>query len=172
VNKVNRLSLLPADSLQRLAGLAWLATWVVVVALFHWPWRDLGGLVSETVRYWERVVLAYSTIAGGFVGATVRDAARPGSGRSHAGMLRYVLGLPAALVAVTLVVLRVRGLDDWIGVVSVGFAGWWAGLDACVGAVPLLCGRAYSFTRAIEGDETEEETDRPTLTEDDLRRWR
>lgn len=172
MKKVELLAPVLADGIHRIAGLTWLVTWVAVVVLFHSPWRELGGLVSETTRYWERVVLAYSAIAGGFVGATVRSAARPGSGRSHAGLLRYVLGLPAALVAVTLVVLRLRDLDDWVGVVSVGFVAWWAGLDACVGAVPLLRGRGYSFTRAIDDGEADEEADRPRLTEDDLRRWR
>lgn len=137
---------------RRIAGILWLGAWVVVVGAAHAPWRHLGGLVDERVRYWERVVLAAATIIGCFVGATARDAARPGSGRSHARLVRHVLVAPAGAAAILLLVLRQAGATDWIGVSTIGLLAYAAGLDIGIGAWPLLTGRHYSFTGPIEPD--------------------
>ena len=136
--------------LLRGAGWLWTAAWVGVLYLVTYPWKHLGGLVSEQLRWTEWFVLGIGFIAGSTVGVFCRDAARPGTGRSHASLLRFVWLPVAATTAAAMLTLVCVGQRDAIGVVLTAFLAYWAGLDLSIGAVPLMQGRSYSFRRAIE----------------------
>jgi hypothetical protein len=125
--------------------LAWVAVLYTVVS----PWRDLGGLVSERLRWLEWIVLGWSGVVGWRVGSLGRSAARNGSGRTHARLLRWILLLPAALTAAGMAALRLTARDDAIGVLLTGFLSYWAGLDAAFAAYPLARGEHYSLTGPI-----------------------
>ncbi|MHC4991398.1 MAG: hypothetical protein ACYTGC_10490 [Planctomycetota bacterium] len=139
-------------ALRRLTGWLWIAIWAGVLYLVAEPWTHLGGLVPERLRWLEWFVLAIGLLLGMTIGGFGRDAARPGSGRSHARLLR-VLWLPqACLAALALVVLAWWGESDPIGIVLTAFLAYWAGLDLGFAALPLVQGRPYSFRSPIEPD--------------------
>ena len=137
------------SSWRRAAGWLWLIAWLLLLCCLHSPWRQLGGLVGERLRWLERFVLPVALIVGCMAGKLGRDAARPGSGRCHAGLLRLLLLPPAALTAAALVVMRLLGLHDQIGVAFIAFMAYWAGLDIAFGAYPLMEGRHYAFRGPI-----------------------
>jgi len=134
---------------RRAAGWFWLIAWLLLLWLMHSPWRQLGGLVGERLRWLERLVLPMALIVGCLAGRLGRDAARPGSGRCHAGLMRRLLLPPAALTAAALVVMQLIGLHDQIGVAFIAFMAYWAGFDIAFGAYPLMEGRHYSFRGPI-----------------------
>jgi len=136
--------------LRRCAGWAWILAWGVVLWVVASPWRDLGGLVDEWLRWLQRFALGAGVVTGWHVGCLGRWMARPGHGRSHACLLRWLLWPVAALTAAGLSVLRLTGNSDAIGVVLVAFLSYWAGLDLAFGAWPLARGQSYSFTGAID----------------------
>jgi hypothetical protein len=138
--------------IKRLAGAVWLTTWVIVLRLVSKPWSDLGGLVSERLRWLEWFVLGMGLIIGYSIGGFGRDACHRESGRCHAGLLRYLLypvGLSAALA---LVGLKVAGLHDGIGIVLTAVLAYWAGFDLAFGALPLLAGKSYRFSESLDVD--------------------
>lgn len=130
----------------------WTATWAAVLYTVTYPWKHLGGLVSERLRWAEWCVLGMGLIAGSTVGVFCRDAARPGTGRSHAGLLRFVWLPVAATTVAAMSALVGFGHRDAVGVVLTAFLAYWAGLDLSIGAVPLMQGRSYRFRRAIDPD--------------------
>jgi hypothetical protein len=134
---------------RRLAGWIWFMAWMVLLWAIASPWRHLGGLVSERLRWLESVTLPFALIVGGLTGRLARDAARIGRGRCHAGLLRQLLLPPAALTAVTLLPMRLIGCHDQIGVVFTAFMSYWAGFDIVFGAYPLMEGRHWSFRGPI-----------------------
>jgi hypothetical protein len=138
---------------RRLAGWLWFCLWMVLLWTIASPWRHLGGLVSERMRWMEGFSLASALTIGCCVGALSRDTAMAGRGRSHAGLLHWLLLPPAALAAITLVVLRLMKLHDPIGVVFTAFMAYWAGVDIAFGAYPLMKGRHYSFRGPIRRSE-------------------
>jgi hypothetical protein len=152
----------------RAAGWLWAAAWVGVLYLVTYPWKHLGGLVSEQLRWTEWFVLGMGFIAGSTVGVFCRDAARPGTGRSHAGLLRFVWLPVAATTAAAMLALVCAARRDAIGVVFTAFLAYWAGLDLSIGAVPLMQGRDYSFRRAIEPLPEEPE---PSLPDERVPPW-
>ncbi len=114
------------DATRRLAGWAWLIAWCVSLHTIHSPWRELGGLVSERMRWSERFLLPMGFVVGCYAGSIAR---------------RYAVLLPvAALAAVVLVALRLLGPPDPIGVVFNAFAAYWAGVDIAGGAYPMMMG--------------------------------
>lgn len=137
---------------RRSIGWIWLALWAAVIDLLHRPWHELGGLLSERMRWLERFVLGAAFLVGCFVGSFVRDAAQTARWRPHLDSLRFVWIPPASLVAVTLGVLHGLDLWPWTLLVLVSFAAYWAGLDASVGAWPMARGRHYCPTGPIEAD--------------------
>lgn len=139
--------------LRRVAGWAWILGWGVVLWLVASPWRDLGGLVDERLRWLERFVLGAGLVIGWRIGALARRAARPGTGHCHATLLRRLLWPLAALTAAGLVLLRFTGRPDPIGVVLTAFLSYWAGLDLAFGAWPLVGGAPYSFSGSIDQPE-------------------
>ena len=138
---------------RRLAGWVWCSAWAGVLYAAADPWRDLGGLVDERLRWLEGFALATCLVVGLVVGGFGRDAVRPGRQRCHAGLLRYLLVPPAALTAAVLLVLDLLDLADPIGVVFSAFLAYGAGVDLAFGAWPLMCGRPYRFTRPIPPDD-------------------
>jgi hypothetical protein len=127
----------------RIAGWIWMLGWAAVLYAVTWPWTRLGGLVTERMRWTEWLVLGWGLVLGGFAGSLIRDACRAGNGRTQSGLLRWVLPVPAAVTAVGMIVLRLSGADDAIGVLFTGFLAFWAGLDTARGAYPLACGESW-----------------------------
>jgi len=118
------------------------------------------------MRWLERFVLGASFLVGCLVGSFVRDAAQAVRRRAHLDSLRFVWIPPASLVVVAAVALHGLGLWPWTLLVLVGFAAYWAGLDASVGAWPLARGRHYSPTGPIQADPRHERVT-PELDEND-----
>ena len=136
--------------MRQLAGWAWVLAWGVVLWIVASPWRHLGGLVDDRLRWLQRFVLGAGFVVGWQLGAWGRWAARPGTGRSHASQVRWLLWPLAAASATGLAVLRFSGSADPIGVVLTGFLSYWAGLDLAFGAWPLVRGQPYSLTGSID----------------------
>jgi len=136
--------------LRRMAGWMWLTGWALVLYLFVTPWSELGGLVSERLRWLEWFVLGTAFMVGCTVGGTGRDAARPGTGRTHATLLRRLLYPPAAGTAVALLVLKILEEPDVSGVVVTGFLAYWAGFDIAFAAFPLMHGEPYRYDASID----------------------
>jgi hypothetical protein len=128
--------------------------WAAVLDFLHRPWHELGGLLTERMRWLERFVLGAAFLVGCFVGSFVRDAAGSARGRPHLDSLRFAWIPPATWAALTMAVCHHLGHWPWTLLVLAGFAAYWAGLDAAVGAWPLARGRDYSPTRLIKLDRT------------------
>lgn len=156
--------------LRKLAGWCWLLAWAWVLWQVARPWRDLGGLVGERLRWAERFVLGAGVVVGCQAGAWGRAWSRPGSGRSHARLLRFLLWPQAAAVAAALLTLRLFGVEDPIGVVVTGFLAYWAGLDTAFAAWPLVLGQDWGFRREILPDPRSAEEDSP-VEPGDPPRW-
>lgn len=147
---------------RRVAGWLWVSAWLAVLYAFAAPWRHLGGLVEERLRWLEHAVLAFAPILGCLVGSFVRDASQRGIGWTHIRSLRVVLWPLAAAIAVLLIVLRLTGNRDAIGVAASALLAYWAGMDLAVGAWPLTHGLHYRLGGPIERDPepaTQEEGD-------------
>jgi hypothetical protein len=137
---------------RKLAGTLWLAVWILVLYVVAAPWRSLGGLVDERLRWLEYVVLLAGISIGFTIGRFGRDAALSDARRTHARFLRYLLYPPAAITAAGLVVLTALGERGAAGVVVTAFLAYWAGLDLAFGAVPLMEGKSYRFERPLDGE--------------------
>jgi len=135
---------------RRLAGFGWLACWIVLLYLVAAPWRELGGIVDERLRWLEYVVLLSALSIGFAIGRAGREAALAGPGRTHARFVRFLLYPPAVLTALSLIALTSIGARGAIGVVVTAFLAYWAGLDLAFGAVPLMEGRSYRFERPLD----------------------
>ena len=144
---------------RRVAGTLWLVAWCAVLYAFAAPWRQLGGIESERLRYAEWWVLSAGVAIGFTMGRFARDWVKAGVGRTHARSLRIALYPPAAVAAGTLVYLASTGERGVIGVVATAFLAYWAGLDVAFGAVPLMEGKSYAFARALDPEDDEAEMD-------------
>jgi hypothetical protein len=142
-----------------LIGWLWIGAWLGLLVVIHTPWSDLGGIVSERMRWNERATLGTAAIMGALAGSTGRAwASRPG-GPSHAVQARW-LWLPPALIAIAIAAAaELRG--DWALtlIALVGFLSYWAGLDVAFGGWPLARGEPYSFLRPIPVEENVEENE-------------
>jgi len=139
--------------LLRVLGGLWILAWFSVLLVASHPLQQLGGIVSERVRWLQYCVMGCAVIAGCLVGTFGRDAAHPGSGRTHLRLLRPLLGIPAGVTCAVLIVARIFGADGAIHVVFCGLLSYWAGLDLGFGAGPLVEGRDYSPNRPIQDEE-------------------
>ncbi|HZN54072.1 MAG TPA: hypothetical protein VFB67_02015 [Candidatus Polarisedimenticolaceae bacterium] len=137
---------------RRVAGGAWLAAWCAVLWAVAAPWRSLGGLESERLRWMEWWALCSGLALGYTLGQGTREWVLGGEGRSHARALRFALYPPALVAALALVMLSLWGERGPIGVVATAFLAYWAGMDVAFGAVPLMEGRSYSLTRPLEAE--------------------
>ena len=133
-------------------GALWTGAWFLVLWAVVSPWDDLGGIVSQRLRWLERFALAMGLIAGSTAGGYARDACRPGTGRTHRRLLRLLLMPQATATALVLIVLARYGHEPGIGIATTGFIAWWAGVDLAIGAWPLLGGRDYRFHGPIAAD--------------------
>jgi hypothetical protein len=143
---------------RRVAGGAWLAAWCGVLFAVVTPWRNLGGLESERLRWLEWWVLCTGIALGFTLGRGARDWARSGVGRTHARALRVALYPPGLVAAVALVALSSVGERGPVGVVATAFLSYWAGFEVAFGAVPLMEGESYAFTRPLDPDDTDVNT--------------
>jgi hypothetical protein len=109
-----------------IAGWLRVAAWLGVLHLVTSPWRGLGGLVDERIR-WTAWVAAPVGIA---LGVTAADAART--------RLRLLLYPPGVAGALALLALRAAGEGDASGAIAILLAGYAAGVDVVAGALPLL----------------------------------
>jgi hypothetical protein len=143
-------------SLRRIAGWAWLFSWCGVLYAVAAPWRNLGGLESERLRWLEWWALCAGIALGFTMGRGARDWAKGGLGRTHALALRVALYPPAIVAAIALVALAIVSERGPIGVVATAFLSYWAGFDAAFGAVPLIEGQSYAFNRPLDPDDADE----------------
>ena len=140
---------------RRLVGWFWIGAWLVVLTTIHAPWSNLGGIVSERIRWNERATLGTAAIVGALAGSTGRArASRPG-GPSHAVLARWLWFPPALLALAIAAIAELRG--DWALtlIALVGFLCYWAGHDVAFGAWPLARGEPYAFLRPIPVEESE-----------------
>ncbi len=133
-----------------MVGTAWLLAWCAVLWAVAAPWRNLGGLESERLRWLEWWALCAGLALGFTLGRGVRDWARSGAGRTHARAIRIALYPPAVVAALALVALASVGERGPVGIVATAFLSYWAGLDVAFGALPLMEGSDYAFSRPLE----------------------
>jgi len=126
----------------RLAGWLQIAVWFAVLWTFARPWRELGGIVDETVRWWFRFTLGGAFVVGCVVGEAARNGSAAAERRTHAERSRRALGPAAAATAMGLVLLRLLGHDDWVGVAVIGLLAYAAGFDLVAAAWPRTLGLA------------------------------
>jgi hypothetical protein len=147
---------------RRAAGFLWLLAWMVLLYAVAAPWRELGGIVDERLRWLEAFVLVAGLAIGFTAGRFGREVAGRGAGRAHVHLLRFLLYPFALLTVAALVTLTVLGERDPVGVVVTAFLAYWAGLDLAFGALPLMEGGAYGFLRPFDpapSPETRRDTD-------------
>ena len=102
----------------RLAAFVSITVIASLLCLSAAPWRELGGLVDERLRWLQRFVLATGLVAG--FGAVGIYRARSGPENPASGLRRLLY--PAALfTAATLIALVVSERTDPIGVAVNGF---------------------------------------------------
>ena len=113
------------DRLGRLGQWSWIAGWCWLLWLVVRPWNELGGVVSERLRWCEHAACGLGLI----VGYTAGDLARLGDGhcgrRGHRARWLLYPALTVALLAVAW--LRGSGRDDAIGVAFTGWLAYTAG---------------------------------------------
>jgi hypothetical protein len=143
-------------AMRRVAGAGWLAAWCGVLWAVAAPWRNLGGLESERLRWLEWWSLCAGLVLGFTMGAGAREWAQNGVGRTHALALRLALYPPGLVAAIALVALSSVGERGPVGVVATAFLAYWGGFDAAFGAVPLMEGRPYAFARPLDPDDGDE----------------
>jgi len=130
--------------LRRAAGWAWFFLWIAVLFQVASPWRDLGGVVEERLRWLHRFVLLTGFGVGEMLGRQARWQLSGRSERYRRWLTRLLWHGPALVVAGCLLVLHLEGgRMGEIGVTLTGFLSYWAGLDAGRVVFPLMHGRPY-----------------------------
>lgn len=97
--------------LRRLCAVGWLLVWATLLWIVAHPWGALGGVVSERLRWLERFVLGAGLALGWTLGQPAK-APRPA---------RVLLYPPALACVAGLVLLRLHGPEEAIGIVVVGW---------------------------------------------------
>jgi|GEM_PF-2775123 len=128
----------------RLAGLLRTLGWAAALYLVASPWRELGGLITERVRWFGWFVLYSGVVLGFALGDYIREALPPEMPRDYLRLMRRMLFLPAALTAIWLIVLQPLGQRDVAGVVFTAFLSYWAGIDVSLGAMPWMEGGGFA----------------------------
>lgn len=123
---------------KRAAGGAWLALWCAALYAVAAPWRELGGLVDERLRWLEWCVLFNGLAVGYTLGRWAREPATRLDLRGYVVLVRYLLYPALGLAALMLAALTAIDRRDPVGVVVTGLMAYWAGLDVAFGAVPLM----------------------------------
>lgn len=142
----------PKRAWRRALGGAWLLLWCAVLYVVASPWRALGGLESEFLRWLEWWALCAGIALGFTIGRAVRDWAQSGVGRTYARATRLIFHPPLLLTACALVILAERGERGPVGVVATAFLAYWGGLDIAFGAVPMMEGNDYAVLRGLAPD--------------------
>jgi hypothetical protein len=113
-----------------LAELAWLAGWALLLWLVARPWRDLGGLVAERLRWLHDVALWGGVVLGHTLGVLVRPLDPP---HAALGLRARALLYPAAILAASaLIALRGTSRADAIGVVLTAWLSYTAGASTAL----------------------------------------
>jgi len=136
--------------LRKSAGWLWLSTWITLLYAVAAPWRDLGGVEDERLRWLEAAVLLTGLILGFALGSVGRRSVLAIRGHTYARLLRWALIPPAALTALALTGLTALGARGPAGVVVTALLAYWAGLDLAFGAVPLMEGRSCRLDRPLD----------------------
>lgn len=116
-----------------------LGGWGALLYAFASPWRDLGGVVDERLRWLEWAALSAALPVGFTAGLFARDrsTARPRSDRARA-VAAWLLP-PAVAVAAALLWLEARGAGADVSLVATSaLLSGAAGFDAAFGALPLM----------------------------------
>ena len=137
-------------ALRKLMGGVWLGAWIGLLYAVAAPWRHLGGVEDERLRWLEAAVLLTGLSLGFTLGCLGRRAVLEMRGRSYARLLRWALIPPAALTALSIVGLTALGARGPAAVVVTALLAYWAGLDLAFGALPLMEGRSCRFDSALE----------------------
>ena len=114
------------------------------------PWRDLGGLVDERLRWLAAALVCTGLPIGLTIGGIARDAAERDGRRTHARLARAILYPVLVSGAAVGVALRVAGAPDGASAAVAGVLAYWAGLDLAFAAFPLMAGKPYRFVRALD----------------------
>ncbi len=122
----------------RLVGWVRLGGWAGALYLVDRPWRNLGGCVTERLRWLEKFALMSGLLFGITVGWMALDLLRPGTGRRRGTALRFLFYPATSVAAVTMATLAIVGFDDPIGVVLTAIVAYGAGVDVSFGAIPLI----------------------------------
>jgi len=149
---------LPRSLRRRALGCVWFAAWSGVLWGVVYPWTRLGGVVSDRLRWFEWFALAVGLLAGHAAGSYGREVARPGLDRNHLWLLRVTILPTAGIAAAAMLVLRIEGNPDPIGVVLTALLAVWAGVDLGYAVLPLLDDREWSLRGPVPL-EVEEDAD-------------
>ena len=133
----------------------WLLVWAALLWTIDSATQGLGSWLDERLAWATRAALLAALWIGSGVGMLARDRAGWGRGRSHAALLKTHWTPPLAAVALAMVVLRLCGMHEHLRIALALGAGYAAGFDATIGALPLLDGRGYRFLRSMPPDETD-----------------
>ncbi len=136
--------------LRKLAGWMWLSAWIALLYTVAAPWRDLGGVEDERLRWLEAAVLLTGLCLGFTLGCLGRRTVRSTRGQAYARLLRWALIPPAALTALAIAALTALGARGPAAVVVTALLAYWAGLDLAFGAVPLMEGDPVPVTTQRE----------------------
>jgi hypothetical protein len=126
--------------LRRLAGWMWFSTWIALLYTVAAPWRDLGGVEDERLRWLEAAVLLTGLCLGFTLGCLGRRTVRTTRAQAYARLVRWALIPPAALTALAIAALTALHARGPAAVVVTALLAYWAGLDLAFGAVPLMEG--------------------------------
>lgn len=118
----------------------WLSAWIALLYTVAAPWRDLGGVEDERLRWLEAAVLLTGLCLGFTLGCLARRTVRSTRAQAYARLVRWALIPPAALTALAIAALTALGARGPAAVVVTALLAYWAGLDLAFGAVPLMEG--------------------------------
>lgn len=113
-----------------LAAAAGIAIGCVALGVVAWPWRHLGGIVGERLRWLERFALVSAVWLGLCAAAWCRPAP-DGPRGGWARPLRSLFYPPAIATAAGMLVLWAAGETDPIGVLLTALVAY--GLGVCAG---------------------------------------
>ena len=135
---------------RKVAGWTWLSAWIALLYVVAAPWRDLGGVEDERLRWLEAAVLLTGLCLGFTLGTLGRRAVLAMRGHTYARLLRWALVPPAALTALSIAGLTALQARGPAGVVVTALLAYWAGLDLAFGAVPLMEGRSCRLDAPLD----------------------
>ena len=126
---------------RRLLGWATVAVWAALLLALHAPWRALGGIAGERLRWLERWALAGGVIVGAWAGAELRSR----GGR----LVRPALLAPVAAAALAALGLELAGAGLGALVAASAATAYVAGFDVGYRIWPV------SLARPVESEESE-----------------